>query len=54
MDKQNMRFLASENPHRFVETSFHTAKCTVYCAISKEGLTGQILMENTTTNQWYL
>jgi hypothetical protein len=51
---KNMRFWASENPHRVVEMSLHPAKCTVWCAISKQGLTGLIFVEGNLTNQQYL
>jgi len=36
MNKHNMKFLAFKNPHRVVDTSFHLAKCTMQCAISKQ------------------
>jgi hypothetical protein len=40
MTKQNMRFCASEKPDRVVKMSLHPAKCTMWCAISKQRLTG--------------
>jgi len=49
MNKQNMRFWASENPYRFMEISLHPAKCTVWCVISKQGLIGLIFVEGTTS-----
>jgi len=47
-------FWASENSLRVIEMSLHPAKCTVWCAISKQGLTELIFAEGITTNQWYL
>jgi hypothetical protein len=40
MNKQNMRFWASKNPHRLMKTSLHSAKCTLWYAVSKQGLIG--------------
>jgi hypothetical protein len=54
MNKQNTRFWASENPNRAMETSLHPAKCTMWCAISKQGLIGPICVEGTVKNQRYL
>jgi hypothetical protein len=54
MKKQNTRFWVSENPHRFMETSLHPAKCIVYFAVWKQELTGLIFVEDTMTNQQYL
>jgi hypothetical protein len=52
VNKQNMKFWASENA--VVETSLHPAKCTVWCAISKQGETGPIFVEGTIISQQYL
>jgi hypothetical protein len=54
MNKQNTRFYTSENPHRVVYMSLQLAKCTMWCAISKQGLIGPIFVEGTITNQQYL
>jgi hypothetical protein len=54
MSKQNLRFWASENPHRCVEMSLHPAKCIMCCAVSKQEIIGVILVEGTLTNSWYL
>jgi hypothetical protein len=51
------RSMNKQNPlkiHRVVETPFHPAKCTMWCAISKQGLTGLILVEHPITSQLYL
>jgi hypothetical protein len=47
-------FWASKNSHRVMETSLHPAKSTVWCAISKHGLSGPIFVEDTITSQRYL
>jgi hypothetical protein len=44
-NKQNMSIWTSENPQRIMEISLHPAKCTMSCGISKQGLTGPIVME---------
>jgi hypothetical protein len=54
LNKQNMKFRVSENPHRVVETSLHLAKCTIYCVVSKQRLSGLIFVEGIVTNQQYL
>jgi hypothetical protein len=53
-NKQNTRLLASENPNRVVETSLHSAKCTVWFAINKQVLIGSIFVDGTLTNYWLL
>jgi hypothetical protein len=37
-----------------MEISLHPAKCTMWCAVSSQGLIGPIFVEGTITNQWYL
>jgi hypothetical protein len=37
-----------------MEMSIHPAKCTMWCAISKQGLIGPIFVEGNITSQWYL
>jgi hypothetical protein len=48
--KQNMRFWDSENPQRVMEMSLHSAKCTMWCVVSKQELTGPIFVEGTIRN----
>jgi hypothetical protein len=40
VNNQNRRCWASENPHRVMEMTLHPAKCTILCAISKQGIIG--------------
>jgi len=44
MNNQNARSWAYENPHIFMKISLHPAKCTVWCAINKQGLTDLIFV----------
>jgi hypothetical protein len=47
------RSMNKQNPlkiQRVVETPFHPAKCTMWCAISEQGLTGLILVEHPITS----
>jgi hypothetical protein len=37
-----------------MEMPIHPAKCTMWCAISKQGIIGLISEEGTITNQWCL
>jgi outer membrane protein W len=37
-----------------MEMSLHPAKCTMWCAIRKQGIFELIFVEGTITNQWYL
>jgi hypothetical protein len=37
-----------------MEMSLHPAKCTMQCAISKQGLIGPIFVDGAITNQQYL
>jgi hypothetical protein len=54
LNKQNTRHWASGNAQRVVEISLRTAKHTVWCAVSKQGLVGYIFVEGSITNQRYL
>jgi hypothetical protein len=50
VNKQNMKFWASENPQRVMKTPPHPAKCVMWYAISKEWLTRLIFVEGTIRN----
>jgi hypothetical protein len=46
VNKQNARFWTFENPHTVMEMSLHSAKCTVWCTISEQGLIWQIFVKS--------
>jgi hypothetical protein len=51
MNKHNTGLWASQNPHRLVETSLCLAKCTMWCAFSKQGTIGPNSVEDNVTSQ---
>lgn len=46
VNKQNMRYWSQDNPERFVTKQLHSAKVTVWCAISKKRIIGPFFFEN--------
>jgi hypothetical protein len=54
INKQNTRFLASENSRSIMETSLRPAKCTMWCAFSKQELNSLSFVAATVTSQKYL
>ena len=53
VNKQNMRFWASQNPQLTIETFLHPQRVTVWCAISKHGIFGPEFIEGTVTSKSY-
>jgi hypothetical protein len=46
VNKQNFRYWSSENSHRFHKMPLHSAKVTVWCAISSFGIVGLYFSED--------
>ena len=49
VNKQNMRFWGSENPHEIVEKPLKVEKCTAWCAMSTHGIIGPYFFEEPET-----
>jgi hypothetical protein len=45
VNKQNMRFWGTQNPHEIEEKPLHVEKCTAWCAISTHGIIGPYWFE---------
>jgi hypothetical protein len=54
VNKQNVRFWASENPHVIHEKVLHAPRITVWVAISSYGLQGLIFFEEAVNSGRYL
>ena len=54
VNKQNMRFWASEQPHEFTERPLHSEKVTVWCALSSLGIIGPFFFADTVNSERYL
>jgi Helix-turn-helix domain (DUF4817) len=53
VNKQNMRFYATENPHLSISRPLHPQKTTVWCALSAIGIVGPIFIHETVTADVY-
>jgi hypothetical protein len=53
-NKQNVQFLASENPHVIHEKVHHVARIMVWVSTSSHGQLGQIFFEETVNSECYL
>lgn len=51
---QNMRYLASVNPHFVVEKPLHSPKIMVWCGLMRNGLVGPFFFEGSVTGPRYL
>ena len=51
VNKQNMRFWGTENPHEIQEKPLHVEKCTAWCAISTHGIIGPYWFEDFETGE---
>ena len=54
VNKQNMRFWASEQPHEYTERPLHVDRVTVWCAISSNGIIGPYTFSDTVNSERYL
>jgi hypothetical protein len=53
VNKQNMRFWATQNPHIIHESPLHPQRVTVWCAISSQGLIGPFFIAGSVTGETY-
>lgn len=51
VNKQNLRFWGTENPHQIQEKPLHVEKCTAWCAISSNGIIGPYWFEDIETKK---
>lgn len=54
VNKQNMRYWSTNQPHEFAELPLHSEKVTVWCAISGHGIIGPFFFSDTVNGERYL